>query len=233
MRSFGIVVALAACSKSPAPASVEVTSWGSLREMMHEGRVESRVAIAPLLARPHLYALGAVEGMRGEITILDGVPWLSLGARERGRATSRVTDEGAALLVATSVEHWQRITLTENIESAEVDARIEALARAAGLDVESPVPFLVEGELADVQWHILVKPPDTPGAHDHTRNAVHGEAAAMHGTAVGFFSKHHAGVFTHMGEHTHVHVVDPTTALAAHADRWAARAGSVVSLPSR
>jgi acetolactate decarboxylase len=158
---------------------------------------------------------------------------LALGTRDGGRATNAVGDEGAALLVTATVERWQRVAITGDIAFADLDARIEELARAAGVDVARPFPFLVEGELADVTWHVLVGPPDKPGSHDHARNAVTGERAVMRGTAVGFFSTKHEGVFTHMGQHVHAHVVDPAAALAAHADRLSIRAGSVLALPAR
>ncbi|HMG20855.1 MAG TPA: acetolactate decarboxylase [Kofleriaceae bacterium] len=212
------------------PPRPEVRVWGELRAMMHEGRTEARVAIAPLLATPHLYAVGAVAGMRGEITVVDGAAWLALGDRDAGRASPGPGDAGAALLVASHVTDWTRVTIAEDIAFAELDRRIEALAAAAGIDVEQPFAFLIEGRLTDARWHVLAGPPGA-GSHDHTEGAVTGEQAALDGTLVGFFSKHHEGVFTHMGQHVHAHLVNPSMKLAAHADRFAIRAGSVLALP--
>jgi len=61
--------------------------------------------------------------------------------------------------------------------------------------------------------------------------AVVGEQAAMSGTLVGFFSKHHQGAFTHMGQNIHAHVVNASAALAAHADQVSIRASSILVLP--
>jgi acetolactate decarboxylase len=208
-----------------------VQVWGNLREMMREGRTEARVAIASALATPHLYAVGAVAGMRGEITVIDGAVWLALGARDAGRATVGAADESAALLVASHVAHWSRVTLAEDIPFAKLDQQIEALAAAAGIDVDKPFPFLVEGPLADAHWHVLVGPPSAAAPHDHAGNAVTGDQVAITGTLVGFFSKHHHGAFTHMGQNIHAHLVSPSLALAAHVDQITIGASSVLALP--
>jgi alpha-acetolactate decarboxylase len=232
-----LLLALCSCSKpSSRPASAvtpetEVKVWGNLREMMHEGRTESRVAIGPLLSRPHMYAVGALAGMRGEITILDGTAWRSLGDRDSGRATAGATEDGASLLVASYVAGWSRVTITQDIPFADLDQRIEALAAAAGIDVDKPFPFLVEGQLTDARWHVLKGPPSANAPHDHTANAVTGEQAAITGTLVGFFSKHHHGSFTHMGQNVHAHLVDPASALAAHVDQVSIPASSILVLP--
>jgi hypothetical protein len=78
------------------PTPVEVHWWGSLREMMHQGRVEALVELAAPLATPHLYAIGALAGMRGEITTRDGTAWLAFGERDDGRAKRGRARSGAA-----------------------------------------------------------------------------------------------------------------------------------------
>lgn len=226
------LAAMVGCSSASTPVTkatpptVEV--WGALREMIHEGRTESRVAIASVLAKPHVYALGAVAGMRGEVTIVDGTVWLALGDVNEGKAVSGPTNEGAALLVASSVSAWRETTIDRDIPFSDLDRRVEEYAVAAGIDVDKPFPFVIEGELTDVHWHVLKGPP-APGAdpHDHSTNAVVGEGA-MKATVVGFFSKHHQGVFTHMGQNTHAHVVTATASFTAHADQFSIVAQSVL-----
>jgi acetolactate decarboxylase len=199
--------------------------------MIHEGRIEARVAITEI-ARPHVYAVGALAGMEGEVAIVDGAVWIARGDARGGAAVAGPTDEHAALLVAATVPAWTTVRIETDIPFEQLDARLEEYARRAGLDVERPFPFVFEGSLVDVRWHVLTGPP-SPGAspHDHTRNAIIGERAEMNGVAVGFFSKHHQGVFTHMGQNVHAHVVDAPSSLVGHADTLSIRAGSVLRLP--
>jgi hypothetical protein len=224
-------VMIGACA-SPTPTAPHVNVWGSLREVIHAGRTESRVTLASVVG-PHVYALGAVDGMRGEITVVDGTAWVSLGAVDDGRARAGAGDDGAALLVAATVERWRRVVITADIPFAALDREVARLAREAGADLRGPVPFVVEGALADARWHVLRGPPDATAPHDHAGNAVRGEAATMNATVVGFFSTRHEGVFTHMGQHVHAHVVDASGELSAHLDEVSIRAGATIAFPGR
>lgn len=228
---MALCLVLACARTAPTSRAPEVRVWGALREMIHDGRIEARVAIAEV-AQPHVYAVGALAGMEGEVAIVDGKVWIARGDAHGGAAVAGPTDERAALLVAATVPAWTTVPIETDIPFAQLDARIEAYARAAGLDVEQPFPFVIEGPLVDVHWHVLTGPP-SPGAspHDHTRNAINGERAQLAATLVGFFSKHHQGVFTHMGHAVHAHVVDASASLAAHADAVSIGAGSVLRLP--
>jgi alpha-acetolactate decarboxylase len=233
-----LLATLWGCSPRPSaiaapPALPEVKVWGALRAMMHEGRIDSEVELATILPGPHFYGIGALAGMRGEVTVLDGVAWVADGQRDQGKATAGTSGEGATLLVGSVVKAWRRITLTDDIPFAELDQRIEALAKGAGIDVGQRFAFLIEGQLAGVRWHVLKGPPPRGALeHGHAQNAFVGERATLDGTLIGFFSRRDQGVFTHMGQNTHVHVLCPAEAIAAHADEVSIRAGSVLRLPA-
>jgi hypothetical protein len=167
--------------------------------------------------------------MRGEITILDGAAWISVGERDGGRATHAPTSEGAALLVLAKVPSWRTIAIEADISFADLDARIEEYISASGIATDQPVPFMVDGTV-DVTWHVLKGPP-TPGAnpHDHARNAIVGKSSG-NATVVGFFSKKHQGVFTHMGQNVHAHVIDAGSSLAAPATRRRSVTGRILGV---
>lgn len=226
-----MALVIAACSRtSPSPLP-KVAVWGALREMIHEGRIEGRVDVASV-ATPHTYGLGALAGMRGEVTIVDGTAWTAVGLHDGGRASGETTRESAALLVAATVPAWRDVVIETDIPAADLDARIESYIAASGIATDVAVPFVVSGGV-DATWHVLNGPPSVgEDPHDHARNAVVGRHTGS-ATVVGFFSTKHQGVFTHMGQKVHAHVVAPKSSLAAHADELSIRAGSVLRLPAR
>ena len=57
-------------------------------------------------------------------------------------------------------------------------------------------------------------------------------APTEHATLLGFFSKHHQGVFTHHGENTHFHFVDEEKRLTGHVDAVGIKAGALFKVPS-
>lgn len=234
---LALLLLLAAdAATSPAGLAPQVTSHGALRAVMHQRDFTPKVNLAAVLAQPHVFAVGALSGLRGEITIVDGVAWLAYPvAGDRARVERRRrTSEEAALLVSASVSRWQRVTLTRDVPFAELDATLEALARQHGCDPDRPFPFSVRGPVADLQFHVIdgARLAAAGGSHhDHAAAGSRFSRPSASATLVGFFSKSHHGVFTHMGSNTHLHVVLAAEGVSGHADRVTLRRGAVLSLP--
>jgi hypothetical protein len=217
------------------PSAPEVKVWGALRAIMHEEKSGPQVTIADAIAGGHAYGVGALSGLQGECTIVDGVVWV---ARVREGGDVQVTNapsvgESATLLVIARVPAWRSVVIANSISPDELDDRLEGMARANGIDVEQPFPLMVEGDLEGVDWHVLNGSRGAVGAgHDeHMRGAATGTLRGKTASLVGFFSKHHEGIFTHMGQRTHLHVLTSNHSITGHADRAAIRAGSVLKLP--
>ena len=70
---------------------------------MREGQTEARASISQVLAKPHAFGVGAVEGLRGEIIIDDGRCWTAEVVAKAGQPVALVRDGvqslGATLLV--------------------------------------------------------------------------------------------------------------------------------------
>ncbi len=200
---------------------------------MHEGKTGPVVALKEVTPGPHSYAVGALSGLRGEVTILDDAVWLGYPGESGGIRIARdAASESASLLVSAKVTEWVPVPISEDIPMADLDARIEALVKSAGLDVEQVVPLLVEGHLMAIKWHVLNGSKGSDGRHEeHRKSAITGRLEHVQATLVGFFSKHHEGVFTHMGERTHFHVVTADSRVTGHVDEVTISAGSTVKVP--
>lgn len=228
------VLALAGCNaehsagKSVAPpvASSPARWFGALHAIMHEGRTEAAVRLADVVAGPGTFGLGALAGLHGEVTVLDGVAWL---ARPRPDGTAEVRradlagadrDQGAALFVVARVASWHEIPLTNDIAWSQLDAFLGAALKERGHALDVPVALRVEGPVANLRWHVIDGSKLEPGAGhaDHARSAVSGRFERIDAKLVGFHSTAHQGVFTHAGAHSHFHAVveDPLT--SGHVD---------------
>lgn len=181
------------------------------------GKRDGVVALADAVG-PRTIAVGALAGLEGEITVIDGETSLSRGSPPRSERT-RAPEPRAALLVAADVREWKRVALEGPIAAADFDATIERIAREHG--VEALFPFRIEGEV-DVRWHVVA------GGADPHASAFQGHTAGAASLA-GFFSRAHQGVFTHRGRATHVHVIAGEH--TGHADEVAVRAGATLLLP--
>jgi alpha-acetolactate decarboxylase len=218
----------------PSAPAVAVDTYGALHEIMHGGDTGPKADLAKLLPGPHLHAIGALSGLRGEITIVDDEVWLAYPQAD-GSARVTVSDassEKATLLVTARVSRWTSITIPRAVTSATLDADIETLLRDAGIDTERPVPIAIDGPLVELDWHVVdgSKLGDGAGHEDHVRTAVRGHLATATGSLVGFFSKHHAGVFTHMGRTTHLHAIVRGANVMGHVDATGIAAGAVLRI---
>jgi acetolactate decarboxylase len=224
-----------ATAADPHRADAEaVRVWGSLRSVMHEGNTDARVALSTVVPGPHAYAVGALSGLRGEVTIFDDEVVMSFGQGTGvARTASDPGQESATLLVRAVVPRWTSSAVERSIGPEEIDEQLEALATAAGMDAKTRIPVFIEGTAKELQWHVMSRQSEA-GQHAHHGPRATGRLSATKVRLVGFFSRNDEGVFTHMGERTHFHVI--TTApdrMTGHVDGFEMEPGAVVHFPAR
>ena len=220
------------------PVTTVVTVHGALREIMHMGRTDRRVDLAPMIGRAGLYGLGALEGLGAEVTIWDGQLWLSTPDGQGGAVAGRHqgTTSGATLLVSAEVDRWQERPISQAVPFDQLDAFIEREAWAAGVNVAEAFPFRIEGAPTRLDWHVIDGskiPPDAHGHEAHIRTAVRGSVTGAPAKILGFYSPKHHAIFTHHDTNTHAHVIVATPAISGHVDHVDLAAGARLFLPVR
>jgi acetolactate decarboxylase len=219
-------------SPAPTPApTVEVEHYGKLSAIF--GGDWSASASLDAKLSSHSYALGALSDLRGEFAVLNGDVWLSY---PKPTALPEVqhpghSDEQTALLVVSNVSAWKETTLTDDVQAAGLEAQLTRIADDGGIDTSKPFPFTIRGTLRNLGWHVAdgtrVKPGDPPD-----KDAQQGTVAEGGGTIVGFYSTKDQGVFTMMGQNTHMHVVFDDESVVGHVRTVDVAAGAVLSVPS-
>ena len=54
-----------------------MTVYGTIGQVVRQRDVTAKVELAEVLRTPHAFGLGSLSELRGEITIVDGIAWLS------------------------------------------------------------------------------------------------------------------------------------------------------------
>lgn len=219
-------------------APLEVRHFGALREMMHEGRIESRVSTDRFLPDAQLQGLGACAELDGEITIVDGQLHVARprGAGEAEFLSAPGSEIGAeaALLVVSKVARWRSVNIVETLSTQEELASFVAQAADEfGVELTKPFAFRVSGRASSLDLHIIDGRQLDGGGSSHeehmeTAVRIHREDESVE--LVGFHSRSHHRVWTHHDTDIHAHAVlaDGTS---GHVDDLAVRAGSVLFLP--
>jgi acetolactate decarboxylase len=216
-----------------ATAPVGEVRWlGAMRKVMREGDLTGVVDLRALADRSHLYAVGPLEGLRGEVTIWDGKP--SLATLKNGKVAIGKEFQGkACFLVFAQVSRWREFDLPANLNKPEaLEGHIRQVAHMAGVNTEQPIPFLVCGTAAQATLHIVNKTDNAPHTpKDHDKIKVPFDLEDQEVKVIGFYSEKHAGIFTHHDSNVHVHVLTVDGKLSGHLDRLVPGKKMRLSLP--
>jgi acetolactate decarboxylase len=198
--------------------------------MFTDRDIRPNVDLAKVNVDPHLYALGPLVGLKGEITVVDSEVFVSRASGNRAVVTLDPQAK-AVFLVFSSVPAWRSIALPTNALS-ETDL-------AAFLQSQMPArtrsPFLVRGSAARGRYHIQNyqgKAKDlTHEAHDKAK--VFLELSDTPVQLLGFFTNWEAdgGLFVHRNQTTHIHVISDDRKSMGHLESITLSPGATLLLP--
>jgi acetolactate decarboxylase len=197
------------------------------------GDIRGHAALAHLAAIPHLYGLGPLEGVRGEVSIFGGPP--SIARIDAGTVvTTETWDARACFLVWAHVASWSERRLESSLAGLErIEDEVIALARERRLDLERPFPFLVRGVGAAATLHVLDKRdglPHNPERHEQAKVRQTLERTAVE--LIGFHSRQHRGVFTPRDCNVHVHLRSEDGRVSGHLEEICFEPGARVAVPA-
>jgi Alpha-acetolactate decarboxylase len=222
----------AAATKGPYDFMVR----GVFRDLVQKRDFGPKASFSEALASGATEGVGALSGLRGEVTIVEGRAVVSCGSKATCADAER---ESAALLATAKVRVWaEGIPLPRGIGAAELGNFIDSQARKLGLSLAEPFPLRIVGALADVRMHVVSSPnPEFAGHGSGKPMAIQDEVSATeltNGEIVGV-RVHQAlqGVATHPGEAFHFHWVDAARTRTAHLDGFGVKAGALLLLPLR
>jgi acetolactate decarboxylase len=228
-RTTWIALTLA-LSTSIGLASSDVRVIGEMRRMFMAHDIGPNVELRKVIREPHLYALGPVAGLKGEVTVVDGQVFVSTANNGHAAVT---LDPGAkaVFLVYASVPTWRSTTIPTNVVS---ETDIASLVQRS-FPVKARSAFLVRGTATRARYHIQNyegKAEDlTHEAHDKAK--VFLELSDTPVQLVGFFTNREedGGSFVHQGQTTHIHVISEDHKSIGHLESVTLAPGAKLFLP--
>jgi acetolactate decarboxylase len=231
--------ALGADARADGPTAVSGSGYqlwfiGAQRETIMNGKLAAALDLNTLADCAHLYGLGPLEQLRGEVTIANSRPALARVAPDGTVSVTESFAAGAPFFVWAEVPRWTATPIPAEIRSFEdLERFVPRAAEAAGLDAEKPLPFLVLGRKDLIEFHILNRIDDPPHTmEEHKKIQIKFELAAVEATIVGFHSTRHRGVFTPGNSNLHIHFQTPDNSKSGHIQRLEIGSGAMLSLPA-
>src|SRR5262249_14691893 len=132
--------------------------WVGAQRNVLTGDVSGRIALSALSELEHLYAVGPLEGLKGEVSIFDSVPLVSRVV-DGGIRTDVGFDGKACFLVYAQVGAWREIDMPLPItDEAKLQDLVLNSALRMAVDVSRPFPFMIRATPDGALFHVVDKP---------------------------------------------------------------------------
>lgn len=207
---------------------VKVHIVGAMRETMWNGVLHANVKLDTLLQQKGLYGLGPMAGLRGEIMVLDGVPYYSQVGANQSMVVGKSAELGAPFFGYTYIKEWQSETLPAQVRDI---ASLEAYLKER-LGASAQTFFRLKGKVDMANIHVVNLPEGAVvrSPKEAHQGMVNYKLYAEDCEILGFFSTQHETIFTHKGNTTHMHLINEDKNMMGHLDEIAFEAGQMILL---
>lgn len=199
-----------------ATAQNEVYVSGAMMNVMQKGQLQGTISL-DTIQQPHLYGLGPVEYLAGEITIADGKAYTSTVVSPTTMQVKETYDLKAPFFVYSRVDEWKEHPLPGSVTDIEtLERHLEDISR----DAKRPFAFKLSGVVPSAKIHIMNLPPGTQVSKpaDAQQGKAYYTLHNIDAEIIGFFSTQHQGVFTHHNRYIHMHLLSKDRKTMGHID---------------
>lgn len=212
----------------------EVQHWGAMREVLRERRTHGRVTLQDVLG-PNTIAVGAIEGLAGEITVDGSAIHLTQvvdpDAPDGVLVRPPHSNEQATLLVLANVEEWTEHGLTDASDLEVLEHSVREIATAAGFELNRPIPFRIRGRASELQLHVLNN--SCPVADPNGPKPWRFRGEDLEVVLIGFYAEDSSGILTHHGQNSHIHAIVESEKISGHLDAVDLSSNARLFLPKR
>lgn len=219
------------------PLEPTLRTWGTMRHVLKLGNTQARVTPVEVV-KPTSIAVGAMAGLGGEITVIDGETWVAepipgSTADQAPRLRRATAHDQATLFVQADVPAWQEIELGACRDYAELETKIGAQLDRLGWSRTAPTPVRVRGQATALEMHVIrgacpIAQPEGPAPWRLQQSVSAQQAIEVE--LVGIYAEQAAGRLTH---HTHVsHLHAKTAQSMGHLDGISLRQATLL-LPTQ
>ena len=134
IKLFFVTILVYATTISHLP---EVKVFGALKNIMMDGNLSAHINL-DTLDKTHLYGLGPVAGLKGELVVIDGKIYSTY--KEGGNLITQQNKTSlAAMLVYSKVEKWKEISIPSAVKDyISLENLVKETAQKNGYNIKKP-----------------------------------------------------------------------------------------------
>lgn len=226
------LLTLANCTTGEQPASNQVRVVGEMRNVMWKGLLEGTIDLDTLSTNSHLYGLGPVEYLSGEIMVLDGRAYKSTVVSDSTMKVEETFDIKAPFFAYGIVSSWSEQALPDSILTMQ---HLETYLDQITMNASRPFMFKLTGIVDQAVIHIVNLPAGSSVSSPEEAHVgqVDYELQDEEAVIIGFFSTEHKAIFTHHDTFIHMHLMTNDLQKMGHVDEVLFKIGTMkLYLPS-
>lgn len=204
----------------------EVQIIGQMKNVMWKGQLYGTIYLDTIANKTHLYGLGPVEYLAGEILVVDGKSYKSTVVFETSMVVEETFDLKAPFFGYANISSWTEQPLPENIQTIEqLEIYLENLTKNA----TRPFFFKLLGTVEQATIHIVNLPQGSTvsSPEEAHRGQVNYTINNEPSEIIGFFSTEHQTIFTHHDTFMHMHLLTADKQKMGHLDKAVFKKGSM------
>ena len=198
---------------------------GAMKNVMRKGELYATIALDTIKDKEHLYGMGPLAYLKGEITVVDGKAYRAVVAADGGMVVTEAEGLTAPFFGYANVAKWRNVPLPDSVLSL---PQLEAyLLHGAGAG-QGPYFFRLTAEVATANVHIVNLPAgrkvsSPEEAHEGQKNyTIKNREVEL----IGFFSTTHQTIFTKHDTYLHVHLMTKDRTQMGHLEDLLLKAGT-------
>ena len=184
----------------------DVIVVGQMKNVMWKGQLHGNINLDTISNKNHLYGLGPVEYLTGEILIIDGKSYKSTVLTDTTMTIEETYDIKAPFFAYANIENWTVVTLPDSIQSIK---QLEAYLDESTKSSKRPFMFKLAGTVEQADIHIVNLPENTKvsSPEDVFKRQKNYQLLNEQSEIIGFFSTEHKTIFTHHDTYLHMHLI--------------------------
>ena len=199
---------------------------GEMRNVMWKGQLYGTINLDTIANKEHLYGLGPLEYLKGELMIFDGKAYQATVVSPTTIKVEESYKVKAPFFGYVNVRKWMEHVLPDSVQTlTQLELYLDKITKTS----KRPFMFKLKGVVNSADLHIVnlptgAKVSSPEEAHKGQTNfAIKNEEVDV----LGFFSTDHQAIFTHHDTFLHLHLLTTDKTKMGHLDDVEFKKGSV------
>lgn len=210
----------------------QVKIVGNMKEAMRKGKLHGNIKLDTIENKEHLYGIGPLEHLTGEILIIDGKSYFSSITVDSTLKVEETYQLKAPFFAYSNIPKWSDESLPDSVQTIK---QLEIYLNQITKNSTRPLMFKLMGTIEKATIHVVNFPKGTKvkSPEDAHKGQINYNLSKKNCEIIGFFSTEYQTIFTHKDTFLHMHLITADRKKMGHLDDVVFKKGTmVISLPN-